>query len=193
MTALYEQSSAFLTEDEQGQLRELLISFSDVFARDEFDLGNFTAITHPIDTGEANPVKQKMRRTPLSFAGEERAHLYRMLKAGIIQPSMSEWASAPVLVRKRDGGVRWCIDYRALKAVTRKDVYPLPNIEECLDNLEGNRWFSKLDANSAYYQVKLREDDRKKTAFTTKYGLYEFVRMGFGLCNAPATFRVPWT
>ena len=111
-----------------------------------------------------------------------------MLKAGIIQPSVSEWASAPVLVRKRDGGVRWCIDYRALNAVTRKDVYPLPNIEECLDTLEGNCWFSKLDANSAYYQVRLQEDDRKKTAFTTKYWLYEFVRLGFGLCNAPATF-----
>ena len=169
LTTHYEQSSALLSEEERGQLKHLLISFSDVFARDEFDLGNFTAITHHIDTGDANPVKQKMRRTLLSFAGEERAHLDRMLKAGIIQPSISEWTSAPVLLRKRDGGVRWCIDYRALNAVTRKDVYPLPNIEECLATLEANRWFSKLDANSAYYQVKLREDARKKTAFTTKY------------------------
>ena len=111
-----------------------------------------------------------------------------MEAAGVIEPSYSEWASPPVLVRKRDGGVRWCIDYRKLNTVTRKDVYPLPNIDECLDTLSGNTWFSKLDANSAYWQVKIREEDRKKTAFTTKYGLYEFARMGFGLCNAPATF-----
>ncbi len=72
--------------------------------------------------------------------------------------------------------------------VTRKDVYPLPLVEECLDTLAGNCWFSKLDANSAYWQVKIKASDQKKTAFVTKYGLYEFVRMGFGLCNAPATY-----
>ncbi|XP_041376682.1 uncharacterized protein LOC121389136 [Gigantopelta aegis] len=111
-----------------------------------------------------------------------------MLDAEIIQPSASEWASAPVLIRKRDGGVRWCIDYRKLNEVTVKDVYPLPLIDECLDTLSGNIWFSKLDANSAYYQIGVKAEDRKKTAFVTKYGLFEFVRMGFGLCNAPATF-----
>lgn len=188
LEGLYERSSVLLAEDEQAKLRQLLVKFADVFARDDFDFGSFTAIEHPIDTGSAAPVKLKMRRTPLSFAKEEKAHLEKMLDAGIIRPSISEWASAPVLIRKRDGGVRWCIDYRALNDVTRKDVYPLPNIEECLDTLTGNAWFSKLDANSAYYQVKIQEEARRKTAFTTKYGLYEFVRMGFGLCNAPATF-----
>ena len=129
-----------------------------------------------------------MRRTPISFANEEKAHLDKMEKAGVIQPSNSEWASAPVLVRKRDGNVRWCVDYRGLNTLTTKDVYPLPLIDECMDTLAGNLWFSKLDANSAHWQVKIREQDRKNTAFITKYGLYEFVRMTFGLCNAPATF-----
>ncbi len=80
------------------------------------------------------------------------------------------------------------MDYRGLNSVTVKDVFPLPLIEECIDTLAGSTLFSKLDANSAYWQVKVRPSDRKKTAFGTKYGLYEFVRMGFGLCNAPATY-----
>ena len=129
-----------------------------------------------------------MRRTPAGFASEEEAHLEKMLKAGVIQPSISEWASAPVLVRKRDGTVRWCVDYRALNSVTVKDVFPLPLVDDCLDTLAGNQWFSKLDANSAYWQIKINEADRKKTAFITKYGLFEHIRMGFGLCNAPATY-----
>ena len=185
---LWEQSKKHITAEEQTKLRRLLYEYQDVFARNEFILGNFTAIEHNIDTGDAKPLKQRMRRTPISFANEEKAHLDKMEKAGVIQPSNSEWASAPVLVRKRDGSVRWCVDCRGLNTLTTKDVYPLPLIDECMDTLAGNLWFSKLDANSAYWQVKIREQDRKKTAFITKYGLYEFVRMAFGLCNALATF-----
>ncbi len=124
----------------------------------------------------------------MSFVNEEEAHLQKMLDAGVIRPSMSDWSAAPVLVRKRDGNVRWCLDYRALNQVTTKDVYPLPLVEDCTDMLSGHCWFSKLDANSAYWQIRITEDDQKKTAFSTKYGLYEFVKMSFGLCNAPATF-----
>jgi hypothetical protein len=103
-----------------------------------------------------------MRRTPACFVDEEEAHLQKMLDAGVIQPSISEWASAPVLIRKRDGGVRWCIDYRALNSVTVKYGVPLPLIEECLDTLAGNIWYSKLDANSTYWQVGIKPEDRKK-------------------------------
>ena len=141
-----------------------------------------------INTGDAKPVKDHMRRTPACFVGEEEAHLKEILDAGVIQPSTSDWASAPVLIRKRDGSVRWCIDYRGLNNVTVKDVFPLPLIEDCMDSLAGKEWFSKLDANSAYWQIKIKESDRKKSAFTTEYGLFEHVKMGFGLCNAPATF-----
>jgi hypothetical protein len=84
--------------------------------------------------------------------------------------------------------VRWCIDYRALNEKTVKDVFPLPLIDDCLDTLSGSIWFSKLDANSAYWQVPIREQDRKKTAFITKYGLFEHKRMAFGLCGSPATY-----
>jgi hypothetical protein len=124
----------------------------------------------------------------LGFAGEEEAQLKKMLGAGVIQPSVSEWASAPVLIRKRCGSVLWCVDYRALNALTTKDVFPLPLVDECLDTLAGNVWYSELDANSAYWQVKIKPEDRSKTAFITKYGLFEFARMAFGLCNSPATY-----
>ena len=169
-------------------MAHLLTSFEDVFARSEFDLGHFSGIEHTIDTGHARPIKLRMRRTPPCFIGEEEAHLKKMLQAGVIQDSTSDWASAPVLIRKRDGSVRWCIDYRLLNEVTVKDVFPLPLVDDCLDTLAGSVWFSKLDANSAYWQVKIKEEDRKKTAFITKYGLFEHVKMGFGLCNAPATY-----
>ena len=184
---LFEKSKRELTEQEQGHLKELLCEFEDVFARNEFDLGKFDAIEHGIDTGCGRPVKHRMRCTPLGFAGEEEAQLKKILGAGVIQPSVSEWASAPVLIRKRCGSVRWCVDCRALNALTTNDVFPLPLVEECIDPLAGNIWYSKLDANSAYWQVKI-QPDRPKTAFITKYGLFEFARMAFGLCNSPATY-----
>jgi hypothetical protein len=183
-----EDVSKHAPPDVRDEAVKLLIEYADVFATHDLDLGNFTALTHRIDTGDAKPVKQRMRRTPTVFQGEEEGHLDKMISAGVIQPSSSDWASAPVLVRKKDGSVRWCVDYRALNKVTIKDTYPLPLIEECLDTLVGNQWFSKLDANAAYWQINIHPDDQKKTAFITKYGLFEFVRMGFGLCNAPATF-----
>ena len=125
---LLERSSEELTGEQRSQLAELLTEFQDVFARSEFDFGDFTALVHEIDTGDAPPppVKEKMRRTPAFFAGEEEAHLNKMLDAGDIQPSISEWASAPELIRKKDGQVRWCLDYRRLNNVTRKDVFHCP-------------------------------------------------------------------
>jgi hypothetical protein len=164
-----------------------LCEFEDVFAKSEFDLGKFNAIQHGIDTESNRPVKQRIRRTPLGFAGEE-TQLKKMLGMGVIRPSVYEWASAPVLIRKRCGSVRWCVDYRALNALTTKDVFPLPLVDECLDTLARNVWYSKLDANSAYWQVKIKPEDCSKTAFITKYGLFEFARMVFGLCNSPATY-----
>lgn len=185
---MYNSSVKHLDSQQKKYLAKLLCEYADVFAKNDFDLGDFTAIEHSIDTRDAKPIKQHMRRTPACFVNEEEAHLKKMMDAGVIQESVSEWASSPVLIRKRDGSVRWCIDYRALNEVTVKDTFPLPLVEDCLDTLAGNVWFSKLDANSAYWQVKVKEEDRQKTAFLTKFGLFEHVKMGFGLTNAPATF-----
>ena len=177
-----------LTEEQASQVQSLLLEYQDIFSNDEFDIGVCQQVEHAIDTGTAKPIQQRLRRTPIGFANEEEAHLKKMLQAGVVEPSISEWASPPVLIRKRDGKVRYAIDYRKLNSVTKKEIYPLPLIEECIDTLAENEWYSKLDANSAYWQVKLKEEDKPKTAFITKYGLFQFTRMAFGLCNAPATY-----
>jgi hypothetical protein len=186
---LFVKSCINLTSEETIALSELLNEYCDVFATCDTDIGCFTEIKHKIDTGDAKPIKQPMRRTQLGFEHEEEKNLEAMLNAKVIQESSSEWASPPLLVRKKDGSVRWCIDYRALNNVTIKDAFPLPSISQCLDQLNGTVYFSTLDMASGYWQLLVEEKDRHKTAFITKYGLFEFLRMGFGLCNAPATFQ----
>jgi len=112
-----------------------------------------------------------------------------MLSKKIISPSKSPWASPVVLVQKKDGSIRFCIDYRKVNAVTRKDAYPLPRVDDTFDTLAGSSWFSTLDLKSGYWQVEVNPSDREKTAFCTQQGLFEFNVMPFGLCNAPATFQ----
>ena len=185
---LYGRSCEGLEEVECAKLKELIIKYEAVFSKSEWDLGHYQDIKFKIDTGDARPVKQRMRRTPLGFVDEEKAFLENLLAQGIIEIATSEWASPSVLVRKKDGGVRWCVDYRRLNSVTVKDSYPMPIIEECVDALAGSRYFSTLDLASGFYQIEVAEEDRDKTAFLTKYGLFRFVRMPFGLTNAPAIF-----
>ena len=107
----------------------------------------------------------------------------------MIRPSSSPWASPIVLVKKKDGSTRFCVDYRKVNKVTRKDAYPLPRVDDTLDTLAGAKWFSTLDLISGYWQVEMHPDDREKTAFCTLEGLFEFNVMPFGLCNGPATFQ----
>ena len=185
---LFNKASADLDEFEKGKLKETLIEFQDVFATSEYDLGNFSALYHHIDTGDARPIKLPLRRTPIHFIQEEDEILRKMLMAGVIQPSTSCWAAAPVLIRKKDGSVRWCLDYRRINEVTKKDVFPLPIMSECMDALDNNVWFSKLDANSAYWQIPVHPDSKEKTAFRTRQGLFEFNKLPFGLSNSPSTY-----
>ncbi|KAL6491500.1 hypothetical protein MHYP_G00018450 [Metynnis hypsauchen] len=187
--ALFAASSEILSETQQQRLIMLLLKYKTLFATSDTDLGYLSAATHKINTGTARPVRQAVRRTPLGFQGEEEKHLQTMLEAGVFVTSSSEWASPVVLVRKKDGGVRWCVDYRCLNSIPTKDAYPIPKIEECLDVLEGAIVFSTLDLQSGYWQIAVDEQDSEKTAFITRYGLYEYTRMPFGLCNAPSTFQ----
>ena len=186
---LVEECGAELKKDEKEMFYLLLTSFSDVLASSTTDLGRTDKLQHSIHTGDAEPIRQPVRRISPHRREEVRTLLDEMLKNDVVEPSTSPWASPIVLVQKKDGSTRFCVDYQRVNSVTRKDAYPLPRIDATLDTLAGIQWFSTLDLLSGYWQVKVEEADRPKTAFCTTEGLYQFKVMPFGLCNAPATFQ----
>ena len=157
---LYDDTALKLNPDQRCKLKSLLFRFQDTFAVDKSDLGKTKTVQHEIKTGDAKPIKQMPRRLPLSLRPEAEAEIQRMLSQGIIEPSDSPWASPVVLVRKRDGTVRFCLDYRRLNDVTVKDSYPIPRIDESLDALGGSNWFSTLDLASGYWQVMVKPEDK---------------------------------
>jgi len=170
-------------------LERLIIMYSDIFSRSEFDLGKTPLGLHRIDTGDARPVRQTLRRQAYDLVPRIDAYVEGMCKAGIIEPSSSPWASNLVVVKKKDGTYRYCVDYRKLNSQTKRDAYPLPRIDACLDTLSGFTWFSTFDLRASYHQVPMHPDDANKTSFVTRTGTYKFKRVPFGLCNAGSTFQ----
>ena len=180
------------TSEEADKARSLLREYHDLFSLEKHELGHTRAAKHKIvlHDPESPPFKKRFRRIPPPQVDEVREHLKLMLDAGAIRPSNSPWCNAVVLVRKKDGSLRFCIDFRRLNALTRKDSHPLPRIGETLDSLSGSAYYSTFDLTSGFWQVPMDEASKQYTAFTLgSMGLFECERMPFGLCNAPATFQ----
>lgn len=185
---LFDREAENLEKEQKSLFAQFLIDFQDVFS-EELIAGNCDDIQHKIDVGDSFPIKQTPRRIPFHLQEEVDKILEDMKNKGVIEESKSPWISPAVLVKKKDGSIRFCVDYRKLNSVTKKDSYPIPRIDDMLDRLSGNSWFSSLDLKSGYWQVKMHPEDKEKTAFSIRNGLWQFTVMPFGLCNAPATFE----
>ena len=147
------------------------------------------SVSMVIDTGNAMPINQRPYRLPLRKRQIVNQEIDKMLQDGIIEPSMSSWASPITLVPKKDGSIRFCVDYRKLNSITKKDAHPLPHIQDIFDTFTGATVFSTLDLKSGYWQVPMHPDSVEKTAFVCHRGLFNFRRMPFGCTNAPAVFQ----
>jgi hypothetical protein len=134
------------------------------------------------------PISKRPYRMPPNELAELKIQLQDLLDKGFIRPSASPWGCPALFVKKKDNSLRLCVDYRPLNAVTIKNKYPLPRIDILFDQLAGAKVFSKIDLRSGYHQIRIRPSDVPKTAFSTQYGLYEYLVMSFGLTNAPAYF-----
>jgi len=178
-----------LSESERRAVKTMLIRNQKAFQCKGDALGRTNIVKHRIETTNVTPIKQHARRFPIHQRDEGNKIVEEMLDADIIEPSNSPWSSPVVLVKKKDGSLRFCVDYRKLNAVSIKDSYPLPRIDDSLDALAGAKCFSTLDLASGYWQVGMTEEAQQKSAFVTQSGLYQFKCMPFGLCNAPSTFE----
>ena len=186
---LHERASKDLKPMESQKVANLLNKFQECFSKDEWDLGLTHLTEHEIKTGDAAPIKQPPRRVPLAYAEKEKAAIEELKDKGVIRESVSPWASPIVLVSKKDGGVRPCVDYRKVNNLVKPDGFPLPRIQDCLDAVAGSSWFSTFDLTSGYFQIPLKKEDIPKSAFVCKYGHFEMTRMPFGLNNAASTFQ----
>ena len=189
LTELYQKSTEGLNDEKKQSVAQLLGRFQDSFSRDEWDLGLTHLTAHAIKTEGAAPIKQPPRRVPMAYAEDEKKAIEDLKAKGVIRDSSSPWASPIVLVKKKDGGVRPCVDYRKVNALVKPDGFPLPRIQDCLDAVAGANLFSTFDLTSGYFQIPLVEEDIPKSAFVCKYGHYEMTRMPFGLNNAASTFQ----
>ncbi|GBM92433.1 Retrovirus-related Pol polyprotein from transposon 297 [Araneus ventricosus] len=178
-----------LNEEQRATVRELLQEFQNLFSTSDCDVDRCNMTQHRINIGNHPPIKQYPRRLPLAKKEEAERLVKEMVDNVIIEESSGPWASPIVLVKKKDGSTRFCVDYRKLNEITIKDSYPLPRIDDTLGALNGRQWFSTLDLKSGYWQVEIQPEDKEKTAFTTGEGLWQFKIMPFELCNVPATFE----
>ena len=177
----------YLPSDARETVLDMLRQYSEMRSG---KLGEVTATEHPISL---KPSSKLFRSQPYRSGPTARVEIQKaideMEAEGVISKSQSEWASPVVLVSKPDGSLRFCVDYRRLNAMTERDTYPIPRMDDCIDSLGEAKWFTTLDCNSGYWQIPISVADRARTAFTSHAGIYQFDRMPFWLMNVPATFQ----
>jgi hypothetical protein len=170
-------------------LLDLLTKHASAISLHDLDVGYTALAEHGINTQDNSPIHAR----PYRYSPKERRdaidRVTEFETAGWVEPSIGPWASPVVLVPKKDGTTRFCVDYRALNNITVKDVYPLPRIDQLLDTLGQARVFSKVDLRHGYYHIPMKEEDKEKTAFILYEGTWQWTRCPMGVCNAPATFQ----
>ena len=181
-------TKADINEAEKIKIEKLFSRYRDTFANNDDELGQTHLRQFRIVTGDCPPIAVPARRTPYHLRGEVAVQIQKMERQGIIQKSDSPWSAPLLLVKKGDGSYRFAIDYRSLNAKTATEIAYLPTVRECLDSLAGSKLYTTLDLNSAYWQVPVAPEDRKKTAFCTETDHWEFLVMPYGLKNAPSCF-----
>lgn len=179
-----------LTTEQRVQVYQCLDKHRAAFSWNDWDLGRCDLYQHRIHLKDDKPYRDRYRRIPPALIDEVRDHLQQMVNAGIIRESTSPYASASVFVRKSDGSLRFCCDFRGVNAKTIRDSHYLPRINETFDRLAGSNWFSTLDLKSGYWQIEMHPEDKHFTAFTAGcLGFYEWNRLPMGLCNSASTFQ----
>ncbi|GMF19842.1 unnamed protein product [Phytophthora fragariaefolia] len=186
---LYDESSMNIGEmepEDRALVIALLLQYAEIVNKKDGCPSLATIhVQHHINTGDAAPIMLRRRQQAVAENELIDAKVDEMLAQGVIEEEQGAWGFPVVLVRKKDGTLQFCVDYRVLNAVTIKDVYPLPRKDESLEALCGSTRFSSLDLHAGYWQLGVAAKDKEKTAFTTRKGLFQFTRMPFGLCNAP--------
>ena len=178
-----------LTGKQHEKVRNLLTRYRAILSTGDHNIGRTHLVEHTIDTGDHKPVRQPLRRQPFQHQEYIDEKTNRMLEYRIIEPAASPWACNVVLVKKKDGSLWFCVDYRRLNSITYKDSYPLPLIDNCLNALAGSSWYSTLDLRSGYYNIPIAESDCDKSAFITRQGCFRFTVMPFGPTCAPSVFQ----
>ena len=178
-----------LSRSQRRSLDSVLFNFSDRFSTSEEDLGTTSLVRHKIQLHDTRPHKLRPLRQPEAVKQSIDSAIHTMLKNGIIRPSSSAWVSPCFLVKKKEGGYRFVVDYRKLNAKTIRDCFPIPLVQDLLDKFSGCQYFTTLDLRSGFWQVSLDEESKQLTAFQVGNSLYEFNVMPFGIRNAPATFQ----
>ena len=168
-----------LSLEQQRDLRRLIDEYQDVFSKEGNPISSTSLVEHEIHT-TGPPIRLPFRRQNSVVRDIEQQQVKEMLRDEVIRPSTSPWTSPVVMVKKKDGSMRFCVDFRKMNDATIKDAHPLPRIDDTLESLHGAQYFTTLDLKSGYWQVPIKDEDKEKTAFRTSSGqLYEFNQLPF--------------